>query len=76
MTLHYEELPDGRRIAFTDSTRFMVQTGRGHGYKTTASVVGSLSQALTLYTGTEGEQVRLYSPDMQPKTIIFKKKPK
>lgn len=49
-TLHYKEL-DGKRIAYHDTTQFMVQVGRGKGsYRTRYLIKGDLPKAVMYYT--------------------------
>ena len=58
---------DGKRIAYTDDTKFEVQIGRGKsGYTTRYSFVGNLHQAVMYYRCINigrGYKKRLVMPD-------------
>ena len=58
---------DGKRIAYTDDTKFEVQIGRGKGkYQTKYSFKGNLHQAVMYYRGINigrGYKKRLVMPD-------------
>lgn len=64
-TLHYQEL-DGKRIAYSSATVFLVQIGRGKGsYRTKYSIVGNLTKAFMYYQGINlgpNWKVRLLMP--------------
>ena len=57
---------DGKRIAYTDETEFLVQIGRGKsGYTTRYSFTGNLHQAVFYYRGINigrGYKKRLVMP--------------
>ncbi len=57
---------DGKRIAYTDETEFLVQIGRGKsGYTTRYSFKGNLHQAVFYYRGINigrGYKKRLVMP--------------
>lgn len=63
--LHYQEL-DSRRIAYHDSTVFLVQVGKGKGsYRTKYNIKGNLTQAVMYYNGInlgKGYKKRLLMP--------------
>jgi len=65
MKLHFNEL-DGKRIAYSDETEFLVQVGKGKGaYKTRYRIVGNLSQAVMYFNGINigrGYKKRLMMP--------------
>jgi len=66
MTLKTATL-DGKRIAYTDETRFLVQVGRyaKGSYTTRYAIVGNLAQAVLWYNGINignGYKKRLYVP--------------
>lgn len=47
---HQEAILNGKRIAFTRDSKFLIQTGKGKSsYKTRYSVIGSLEQAVMYY---------------------------
>jgi hypothetical protein len=58
---------DGKRIAYTDDTEFLVQIGRGKsGYATKYSFKGNLAQAVTYYNAVNigrGYKKRLVMPN-------------
>lgn len=58
---------DGKRIAYTDTTTFEVQVGRGKGaYTTRYSFKGELARAVFYYRGINigrGYKKRLVMPD-------------
>lgn len=50
-SLHYQEL-DGKRIAYHDSTQFIVQVGKGKGsYRRRYVIVGNLTKAVAYFNG-------------------------
>lgn len=58
---------DGKRIAFTDQTKFLVQVGRGDkgAYRTHYSFTGNLAQAVMYFNGINigrGYKKRLVAP--------------
>ncbi len=60
---------DGRHIAYSSETKFLIQVGKGSkgSYKTRHTVIGNLAQALIYYTGINnhsGYKKRLYAPSM------------
>lgn len=59
---------DGKKIAYSDATEFLVQVGKGRGsYKTRYSFTGNLAQAVAHYRGINignGFKKRLYAPAM------------
>lgn len=59
---------DGKNIAYTDQTEFLVQVGKGRGaYATRYRFVGDLSQACLYYRGINiglGYKKRLLAPGM------------
>ncbi len=64
-----EDTLDGRRIAYSNETKFLIQVGKGSkgAYKTRYTVIGNLAQALIYYTGIynhSGYKKRLYVPSM------------
>lgn len=63
---HKENTLDGKRIAYTDQTEFLVQVGRGKSaYHTRYRVVGSLAQSVLLFNGINvgyGYKKRLLMP--------------
>lgn len=63
---HKENTLDGKRIAYTDQTEFLVQIGRGKSaYRTRYRVVGNLAQAVLLFNGINvgyGYKKRLLMP--------------
>jgi hypothetical protein len=68
MTLHTAEL-DGKRIAYSSNTEFLVQVGKGSKgkYATRYRIVGSLQQAVMYYRCINignGYKKRLVSWDM------------
>ena len=58
---------DGKRIAYTDDTRFEVQIGKGNGaYTTKYQFTGNLAQAVRYYCAVNignGYKKRLVMPD-------------
>jgi hypothetical protein len=67
---------DGKRIAYTSATDFLVQVGKGRGsYKTRNRVVGNLSQAVALYRAInigDGYKKRLLMPSCSKNPVIAK----
>ena len=62
---------DGKRIAYTDNTTFLVQVGKGNrSYTTRYQFIGNLHQAVLYYRGINignGYKKRLVMPDaMRP----------
>lgn len=60
---------DGRKVAFSSETEFLVQVGRGSkgSYKTKYRIVGAIHQAVLLYKGINignGYKKRLLAPSM------------
>jgi len=59
---------DGKRVAFTNATQFLVQVGKGKGsYRTKQSFVGDIVQAYFKYSAIlleAGQKKRLYAPDL------------
>jgi hypothetical protein len=74
ITLHDAEL-DGRKIAFSSLTNFLVQVGKGRGsYRTRYGFKGAsgLVQAVHHYRGINignGYKKRLFSPEMKKPTL-------
>jgi hypothetical protein len=58
---------DGKRIAYTDDTEFLVQVGRGRGaYATRYSFKGELARAVMYYNAVNigrGYKKRLFMPN-------------
>ena len=75
MSTYYknETTIDGKRIAYTNDTEFLVQVGRGKGaYQTRYRIVGDLRQAVFWYYGINvgnGYKKRLYAPSFNRKTL-------
>lgn len=65
MQLRFNEL-DGKQIAYSEDTEFLVQVGKGNGaYKTRYRVVGNLAQAVMYFNGInvgKGYKKRLMMP--------------
>lgn len=63
-----ENMLDGKRIAYSSETEFLVQVGKGKsGYATRYAVVGNLAQAVLLYNAINignGYKKRLVAPGM------------
>jgi hypothetical protein len=76
-TLHYQEL-DGKRIAYHDSTEFLVQVGKGKGsYRTKYTIKGNLTQAVFYYVGINlgpGWKKRLLMPSCSRNPILARQK--
>lgn len=74
ITLHNAEL-DGKKIAFSSLTSFLVQVGKGRGsYRTRYGFSGasSLVQAVHYYKAINignGYKKRLFSPEMKKPTL-------
>jgi hypothetical protein len=66
---------DGKRIAYTTQTQFLVQVGKAKsGYKTRYSFTGDLARAVLYYSSINignGYKKRLFSPDMN-KPVLAK----
>lgn len=64
---------DGKRIAYTDQTEFLVQVGKGKGsYKTKAKFTGNLAQAIMHYNMINignGYKKRLIAPSFNKPVI-------
>lgn len=65
---------DGKKIAFTSETPFLVQVGKGSkgSYKTRYSFVGNLAQAVAWYCGiniANGYKKRLLAPTMKKSVL-------
>lgn len=71
--LHYQSL-DGKRIAYHDSTQFLVQVAKGKsGYRTKYTLVGNLTQAVMYYNGINlgpGYKKRLLMPSCSHNPIL------
>lgn len=66
---------DGKRIAFSNQTEFLVQVGRGPkgSYRTKYRFVGNLAQAVTYYNGINiglGYKKRLYMPASSKRPVL------
>jgi hypothetical protein len=65
---------DGKRIAYTDDTDFLVQIGKGKSaYKTKYSFKGNLGQAVHYYIGINignGYKKRLVMPSCSKRPVI------
>lgn len=72
-TLHYQEL-DGQRIAYHDTTQFLVQVARGKGsYRTKYDIKGNLTQAVFYYNGINlgpGWKKRLLMPSSSHHPVL------
>ena len=72
ITLHTIEL-NGKKIAYSSETEFLVQVGKGRGsYKTKYSFKGKFAQAFFYYSGINvgyGYKKRLFSPAMNKPTL-------
>ena len=70
--LHTIEL-NGKKIAYSSETDFLVQVGKGRGaYKTKYSFKGTLPQALFYYSGINvgnGYKKRLFIPSFNKPTL-------
>jgi hypothetical protein len=64
---------DGKRIAYSTATEFLVQVGKGRGaYQTRYRIVGDLRQAEFYYCCINignGYKKRLYAPNFNRKTL-------
>ena len=62
----YENELDGKKVAYSEDTDFLVQIGKGKGsYKTRWSFKGNLAQAVMYYNGLNvgyGYKKRLFMP--------------
>lgn len=69
-----ESVIDGRRLAYTNQTEFLVQIGRGKGsYKTKERHIGNLVGAVIAYRGLNvhsGYKKRLLMPSAAPHPVI------
>ena len=76
MKLFNSEL-DGKKIAYSEETMFLVQLGKGKGsYQTKWHFKGSLSQAVSYYNGLNignGYKKRLLMPS-SPKPVLAVKR--
>jgi len=72
ITLHTIEL-NGKKIAYSSETDFLVQVGKGKGsYKTRYSFKGKFAQAFFYYCGINvgyGYKKRLFVPSFNKKTL-------
>lgn len=73
--LHTVEL-DGKKVAFSSETEFLIQVGRGlkGSYKTKYRIVGAIHQAVLIYKGINignGYKKRLLAPSMN-KPVLAK----
>lgn len=64
---------DGKRIAYSNQTEFLVQVGRGRGsYSTRYKFTGNLSQAVLYYRSLNignGYKKRLFVPSFNKPTL-------
>lgn len=69
---------DGKKIAYSDQTEFLVQVGKGKGsYSTRHRIVGNLAQAVLLYNGINlgpDFKKRLFMPSCSKKPVIARQK--
>jgi hypothetical protein len=74
-TTFKEATLDGKRIAYSSTTQFLVQVGRNRGsYATRYSFTGDLHKAVAYYCAINignGYKKRLFSPDMN-KPVLAK----
>ena len=75
--LRQEILADGRRVAFSNETEFLVQVGRGKkgAYQTRYTERGDLRKALFWYMGINignGYKKRLYMPSCSKRPVLFR----
>jgi hypothetical protein len=73
-TLHYNTLDD-RKIAYHDTTQFLVQVGRGPkgSYRTMYTITGNLGRAVMYYNGINigrGYKKRLLMPSCSHRPIL------
>ena len=72
ITLHTSEL-NGKKIAYSSETEFLVQVGKGKGtYKTRYSFKGNIAQAVFYFNSINignGYKKRLFSPSMNKPTL-------
>jgi hypothetical protein len=72
ITLHTSEL-NGKKIAYSSETEFLVQVGKGKGtYKTRYSFKGNIAQAVFYFNSINignGYKKRLLSPSMNKPTL-------
>lgn len=72
MSTKHVEL-DGKRIAYADTTEFLVQVGRyNSAYKTRYAFTGNIHQAVAYYRALNvgnGYKKRLYAPSMKKPTL-------
>jgi hypothetical protein len=72
ITLHTSEL-NGKKIAYSSETDFLVQVGKGKGsYKTRYSFKGKFAQAFFYYCGINvgyGYKKRLFVPSFNKPTL-------
>ena len=75
--LHYQEL-DGKRIAYHDSTEFLVQVGKGKSsYRTSYTIWGNLAKAVMYYIGINlgpGHKKRLLMPSCSHNPVLARQK--
>jgi hypothetical protein len=73
MQTYISEL-DGKNIAYTDETEFLIQVGKGKSsYKTTYKFVGKLIQAVIYYRGINvgnGYKKRLLMPVCSKRLVL------
>ncbi len=72
-----EHTLDGKRIAYSSETEFLVQVGRGTkgSYKTKYRIVGDLARAVMYYNGINignGYKKRLLMPSCTRKPVVEK----
>lgn len=64
---------DGKKIAYSDQTEFLVQIGKGRGaYKTKYKLIGDLAKAVFYFNCINignGFKKRLYAPSMNKPTL-------
>lgn len=72
-TTFKEATLDGKRIAYADTTEFLVQVGRyNSAYQTRYSFTGNIHQAVAYYRALNvgnGYKKRLYAPSMNRPTL-------
>jgi hypothetical protein len=65
---------DGNKVAYTNETEFLIQTGRKKGsYKTTMRLVGKLISAFQFYNDInveDGQKKRLLMPSCSKKPVL------
>lgn len=69
-----ENVLDGRKIAYTNQTEFLVQIGKGKGgYSTRWRFVGNLAQAVLWFNGLNvhsGYKKRLLMPSCEKRPVL------